>query len=120
MLAKVKGVLSIVFVGDSLGGQVAIAAMCDLEKDGLDATVKVTYLEDHFLRNDLPCNSQCTNATFLSQHMDVSPYPCQMCPDANKPRPRFDPKSKDYWINKLPRDINVVVLNRYYSFPFNF
>lgn len=104
-------VLYIVFVGDSLGGQVALAAMCDLEKENLDDKTKITYLEDHFLRNDLPCNPKCTNVTFLSQHLDVSPYPCQACPDPLKPRPRFDTKSKDWWPNRLPADTFIVILN---------
>ena len=55
--------LNTLFIGDSIGGQHAIAAKCATEREKLDFMIdKLSSWA--YLRNDYPCSYKCANSSY--------------------------------------------------------
>lgn len=105
-LRKLRSPLINVFVvGDSIGGQYAIAAKCAAEMAGVNETVQVDYWHDHTLRNDVPCFVNCTIPEFRKQFH----WMCSRC-ERDGSAPPFQREAEQYFANMIPVATNVLVI----------
>jgi hypothetical protein len=108
-IAKLKD-KKIVFVGDSLVGQLFIAAKCVYDCLGFQAESK--NLDFHFntmLRPDMPCHPECAkNHQFRTKDYLV---PCAACPkgivyEFNS----FMPSYPDYWMSQVNNETDALII----------
>lgn len=91
---------TISFVGDSLGGQSAIAFGCDLEWHQITAPNRVQFVDSRTLRNDLPCAKKCIeDAAYREEYKHKGPLPCLGCPDGQQRQ--FNTSSPNFWLNDI-------------------
>lgn len=76
VLNRVLGNYSIVFMGDSLGRQQFEAATCDTVNE---VSQKFSFITSHFIRQDLPCKSECQNVTYQRIQMEKENNFCKQC-----------------------------------------
>jgi hypothetical protein len=100
----------IMFIGDSLIAQTFITAKCYQEIFSL-YELQLELITDPFLRNDLPCQSDCFwNATFRDIHRPLWNNPCFACPDGILYNFTEFLKSPKAWMNRIPSDTFAIIL----------
>jgi uncharacterized membrane protein len=52
--------INVLFLGDSIGGQLFIALDCILQHKNLEHYVNITYFPEMLFRRDIPCEHNCT------------------------------------------------------------
>jgi hypothetical protein len=107
---KLKG-KRIAFVGDSLSGQLFIAALCGLESSGFDFDhTEFKYYASAMLRPDLPCDPECLKNP---KYVDPSGFilPCLACPDGIFwPFNGSFASYPHYWISKITPNTSAIVI----------
>lgn len=96
----------ITFLGDSLIGQLFVAAGCVGGGIGSISSENLFYIRSQFLRDGLPCQPQClTNATFREEvrKTDWLNLPCFGCSSGKLPKVKFD------WLQKIPHNTKYLV-----------
>lgn len=106
----------VVFIGDSLMGQIYIAAQCSLEEHHIPPQhfLNLSYYGDFFLRPDIPCDPKCIgNPTMwnVSAEKVIFP-PCFACPKGVlRPFDTFIHDPIASWVENIPNDTFAVVLS---------
>jgi len=96
-------------VGDSIMGQLYIAVHCLAEAAGFNAS-NIKFIHDVFLRKDIPCASNCTNAAFRTQNNSF--HPCMGCPtDGIKLDINDMINDKRMWHRRISFTSGIVVLS---------
>lgn len=88
------------YIGDSLGTQQYLAALCDMEK--VNSTLKINFLGEATFLPDVPCDSRCGDdgGVFLRHWLKVHPRLCLACP-TGKPTKYTRENVTDSWMKKL-------------------
>jgi hypothetical protein len=76
----------LVFIGDSLMGEIYISISCLAERMNLHDSLTFQFIHELFLRPDFPCDPQCiTNSTFRRQQINSGLiHSCFQCPNGTK------------------------------------
>lgn len=103
----------ITIVGDSLANQLKVAIECLAEYYAPNLHLSEQYIYSTYLRNDLPCWSQClSDEKYLTQqkkvHQKNGHHHCEGCPHGNLTSAFED---KFAWIKLIPPSTKVLVLN---------
>ena len=96
--------IRIFVIGDSVGGQYAIAAKCASESIPSNRYFHVGFLHDHTLRNDVPCVYECIDLEFRTKFH----YMCSRCEHGTAKV--FDRDAEDFFANRIPAMTNILIL----------
>jgi hypothetical protein len=108
--------LQVVFLGDSIGGQLLVALDCLLIEKNFTHLMDITYIWENYFREDMPCDDKCTllnedGANFRKSQMGVElDNKCEHCPDGVRHSiAEFEHNSA--WKLKIPRNTDCLILN---------
>jgi hypothetical protein len=90
----------LVYIGDSLGTQQYLAALCDMEK--VNSTLQINFIGEATFLPDIPCDTRCGDdgGVFLRHWLKVHPRLCLACPNG-KPTIYTKENVTDSWMKKL-------------------
>jgi hypothetical protein len=100
------------FVGDSLGRQLYVSLLCDLEHYGIGQDFLVHYVIDMTLRVKHLCHERCVSE---GPKFEQSPWEifsaCTDCPDGVRSNETDDITSLKHWRTRIPNDTDVLIAN---------
>jgi hypothetical protein len=120
--------INVLFVGDSVGGQVFAALDCALNTRKLSKLINLTYVLEVFFRRDIPCHLNCTLPGLAGEEFRRVENPtfkgrCGNCKDGIR-KSIHDYGTNSVWLNTIPANTDYLVLNMgawysYYSHVIN-